>query len=476
VVADSSQWRGLVRTPPGREPAWGRGTHRAVARRHRRAPPALDLLRHVGLEFHPALGAEAAWRAQPRTSSAPARLDPQDPDGFDRWVRRRHAPDRAAEHRAYARGSTPRPAARRDRRRRDVRRVWARLLTSAPSVERGRPDPRALLDRALRPSRVPLPSAFPPAGRHAPRARRRLLRPVGVGDLGRGADPIRLRSCRLFPPDLRARSEIYADYETSRRPGPVGRVDDPLHRAAGVGLADAAGRAGAPAGIEYGSLEARPDRVRLAGGRDAEVAVALRSIAQAARARVRRQIAKGGEPGDVDRRLRGGRGGADPACAPWSSVVGTAVREVDPSRVEAAAAGPKVQVRRRSSSSPARRPPVSPTPCRSTNGRRTSWWPPVAYWRGTADAVGLGRTERRPYVPDVSTCAAARRPATGARIVHRAHPLRRRRRQVVRRPPPTTEEVGRGHAPGPGLPRRPPRPNRPPGPPRAARSRRQHRR
>ena len=423
VVADSSQWRGLVRTPPGQgNRPWGPEDPAAPWHGGDTAAPLLPWTFYDtwGLEFHLRSAAEAAWRrASLELRSAPARPpDPtQDPDGFDRWVRRHvMPPDRAAEpeaYRAWLDALGPPPAATADDATFDV--WWARLLTSAPSVERGRPDPRALLDRALRPSRVPLPSAFPPYG---------LARATGAtggcyvlwGWGTSDAAPIRYdyARCGLFPPDLRARSEIYADYEkrpssrallaawtilSTEQPALVSRTP-PVVR-------------GAPAGIEYGSLELAPIAFDSPAARDAEVAVALRSIAQLARARqvLAGEIAKGGEPDDdVDRRLR-----ADAellihglrSMEFQSSELVACAKSIPSSAWKQLAAGQKVQVRRAvliepgDDDLPVHRSDAVPFDQRAADELVAARVAYLARYRGTPFGAAVARNGVHTYVPDV---------------------------------------------------------------------------
>ncbi|MFO0932087.1 MAG: hypothetical protein U1E39_05200 [Planctomycetota bacterium] len=317
VVADASQWRGDDRTPPGQgNRPWGPEDPAAPWHGGDTAAPLLPWQYYDTweLDFEVRSAAEAAFhRAVAERRHAPARPpDPaQDPAGFDRWVRLYVTPpDRVADpdaHRAWLDALGPPPAPSADDETFNA--WWARLMTSAPGIERGLPDPRALLERALRSSHGPLPSAFPPYGLARATGATGgcyVLRGWGTSD----AAPTRYdyARCGLFPPDLRARSEIYADYE--KRPlsrallaaWTILSTEDPALVARTPPVVR-----GAPAAIEYGSLALAPIAFASPADRDADVATTQRSIAQLARARkaLAAEVAKVGEPkDDVDRRLR----------------------------------------------------------------------------------------------------------------------------------------------------------------------------
>lgn len=147
VVADSSQWRGLVRTHllgQGNRP-WGPEDPAAPWHGGDTAAPLLPWTFYDtwGLEFHLRSAAEAAWRrASLELRSAPARPpDPtQDPDGFDRWVRRHACPPSRRSPRPTARGSTP--SARRPPRPPTTRRsTCGRAPTDLGAVGRARAAP-----------------------------------------------------------------------------------------------------------------------------------------------------------------------------------------------------------------------------------------------------------------------------------------------------------------------------------------------
>ncbi len=317
VVADSSQWRGDVRTPPGQgNRPWGPEDPAAPWHSGDTAAPLVPWKFYDTwkLDFPVRSAAEAAFhRSVAEFQRAPKRPpDPtQDPEGFDRWVRMYVTPpDRATQpdaYRAWLDALGPPPAPEADEATFDG--WWGRLLLSAPLSELALPDPRTPLERALRPARVPLPSAFPPYGlARATGATGGCYVLWGWGASDAAATRYDYGRCGLFPPDLRARSEIYADY--AKRP--LARALLAAWTLLSTGTPALVSRTppvlrGAPAAIEYGRLELAPIAFDSPADRDAEVAVAQRSIAQLARARtaLADEVSKGGEPkDDVDRRLR----------------------------------------------------------------------------------------------------------------------------------------------------------------------------